>query len=337
MGCFSSSNTSSKFLNREIKITNSNSPNTRLIKSNSFLRDISGKPNNNLISNLAEKTKSSQTVNNELKGVESSIVIKSNQFIRESDVNKIEENYKLLGKVGSGGFGEVYKVEHVKTGLIRAMKIVRRSRRNVKAGSSAKLVGYSSSTSVKANILSEKKLLNEIKILKELDHPNIIKIFDYFYDELNYYIITEYVSGGELYDTITEQKKFQEKQAAFIIFQILSAVSYLNSKKIVHRDIKPENILLTKDFNIKLIDFGAGSFYSSNNNLKKMKTRVGTSYYVAPEVLKQEYDDKCDIWSCGVILHILLVGYPPFNGSSPKEVLTKISSLNLENKNFYFN
>mmetsp|Transcript_24774 Transcript_24774/g.21999 ORF Transcript_24774/g.21999 Transcript_24774/m.21999 type:complete len:169 (+) Transcript_24774:252-758(+) len=163
----------------------------------------------------------------------------------------------------------------------------------------------------------EKKMLfNEINILRELDHPNIVKMYEYFEDEKRYYIITEICKGGELFDEIIARGKFTEKDAAVLVKQILSCINYCHKNKIVHRDLKPENVLLeqNKDFDqIKIIDFGTSLVHSEN---KLLDEKLGTPYYIAPEVLNKKYNEKCDLWSIGVITYILLSGMPPFNGNT---------------------
>ena len=163
----------------------------------------------------------------------------------------------------------------------------------------------------------------EVEILKKLVHPNIMQIFEFYEDKKNFYIITEFCEGGELFDKIVEKGSFSEAEAAGVMKQLLSAVNYIHSNSIVHRDLKPENILLdTKKQNIiKIIDWGTARFYEKN---KKMNRISGTPYYIAPEVLNEKYDEKCDVWSCGVIMYILLCGYPPFNAETDQEILNKI-------------
>lgn len=224
--------------------------------------------------------------------------------------NSVKEEYEIYNDLGKGSFGTVYKVYHKITKQIRAMKVIK-----------------------KDTVLlqdDDKIFLKEIEILISLDHPNIIKIFDYYVDETNYYLIMEYVSGGELYDTISKWDYYDEHKAGYILKQILSAVAYMHEKNIVHRDLKPENMLVenkskTKDgveeINIKIIDFGTCNFYKKNENLS---LKVGSPYYIAPEVLKKKYNEKSDIWSCGVILYVLLVGYPPFISNSTPELLKKV-------------
>lgn len=234
----------------------------------------------------------------------------------------VDDNYKIISKLGEGSYGAVFKVTHLKTGLIRALKQIKRTKSDTKAD-------------------DESKFIKEIEILIECDHPNIIKIFEYYSDENNYYIITEYISGGELYQAVVADEKFDEANAAHIISQILSAVTYLHSKNIVHRDLKPENILVEKkrnlnnkemndqsieylnldNINVKLIDFGTSNHFRKNSN---MTTKMGSPYYIAPEVILKNYNEKCDIWSCGVILYVLLVGYTPFNGKNLNDLLDNI-------------
>ena len=219
--------------------------------------------------------------------------------------SKPEDNYKIVSKLGKGSFGSVYKVKHKISGEIRAMKIIKNTSVDDKVG------------------VENAKFLKEIQVLKELDHPNIIKIFEYYVDNKNHYIITELLTGGELYDN--------EKTAAFIMRQILSALNYLHSKGIVHRDIKPENILVQKidkkenqdEIYIKLIDFGASNFFKENEILK---LKVGSPYYIAPEVLNKNYNEKCDIWSAGVVLYVMLTGKFPFVGQTSQKLFESIKT-----------
>lgn len=167
-------------------------------------------------------------------------------------------------------------------------------------------------------------LFNEINNLKDLDHPNIIKINEFFEDEKRYYIVTEICKGGELFDEIVEKGYFAEKDAAKLMKQILSCINYCHLNNIVHRDLKPENILLEKDKDfdkIKIIDFGTSLMFEKGVDIKE---KLGTPYYIAPEVLKKKYGPKCDIWSCGVIAYIVMCGAPPFNGDSEKEIINKV-------------
>lgn len=161
--------------------------------------------------------------------------------------------------------------------------------------------------------------------MRQLDHPNIVRLFEVFQDDKRFYLVTELCTGGELFDEITKRSNFNENDAADIIKQVLSAIAYCHSKNICHRDLKPENILLDtlnqSGNSIKIIDFGASQKFE---NSKKMSQIYGTAYYIAPEILKSEYNEKCDVWSVGVILYILLSGKPPFSGDSDKEILEAV-------------
>jgi len=164
----------------------------------------------------------------------------------------------------------------------------------------------------------------------QIDHPNIIKLYEVYEDSRYVYLIMEECTGGELfdriYDRITKKNLYTEKEAAAIFKQYMSAVCHCHSQQICHRDLKPENLLFlnnSPDSPLKVIDFGLSKIYTSDNH--RMSTKVGTAYYVSPEVLEGNYDEKCDIWSSGVILYILLTGEPPFNGPNDNEIYRRIS------------
>jgi calcium-dependent protein kinase len=212
----------------------------------------------------------------------------------------IEKDYTIGDVVGSGAFATVRKVYSKINGSLRALKIIKKQK------------GQDSA-----------RMYLEVEILKKLIHPNIMQIFEFYEDKKNFYIITEFCEGGELFDKIVEKGTLTEAEAAGIMKQLISAVNYIHSNNIVHRDLKPENILLdTKKQNIiKIIDWGTARFFEKN---KKMNRISGTPYYIAPEVLFEKYDEKCDVWSCGVIMYILLCGYPPFNAENDNEIMNKI-------------
>ena len=232
----------------------------------------------------------------------------NNEMFFSVKTSPVEEDYEIKQLLGEGSFGQVKLVTHKRTGLDRAMKIIK-----------------------KAGIADEERanMLKEVTILKSLDHPNILKIFDMHEDDEQYYLLTEYCAGGELFDRIDQAKSFSEKDAAKYIKQLLSAIAYLHARNIVHRDLKAENLLFespAEDANLKLIDFGVSSECLKGN---KLKETLGTPYYIAPEVLLQSYDEKCDIWSCGIILYVLLCGYPPFNGDNDQEILESVKKADL--------
>jgi len=217
--------------------------------------------------------------------------------------NRILDDYIFVETLGKGGFGEVRKAKHKKTGIVRAVKVLHRLRHGVE---------------------QYEKILNEIQILKNLDHPHIMKIIEFYQDDAKLYIVTEFYEGNELFSKVSGRHSLEEYQVATIMNQILSAVNYCHKNKVVHRDLKPENIMYESkkdDAVLKVIDFGTSQAFQVGETLHKP---LGTCYYVAPEVLKKEYNEKCDIWSCGVIMFFLLCGHPPFMGSTEKRILERV-------------
>jgi calcium-dependent protein kinase len=169
-------------------------------------------------------------------------------------------------------------------------------------------------------------LRREIEILKSLDHPNILRVYEFFDSPSRILIVTELLPGGELFYEITNQGTFTESKAAEIMRQIFSALAYLHERNIAHRDLKPENILLEEKgstLNIKLVDFGAAVKLEKTTRRREV---IGSSFYISPEALEGNYTPKCDMWSAGVILYILLSGQPPFNGSSDKEIFARVAN-----------
>lgn len=155
-------------------------------------------------------------------------------------------------------------------------------------------------------------LLTEVQILSSLDHPNIIKLVETYQDQYYLHIVTDLCTGKDVFTHCLQKAKLTEKDICVIIFKIVSAVQYLHENKIVHRDLKAENIMLESnepDADIKIIDFGLSKKYNSN---QKMHAKTGTPYYVSPEVINGEYDEKCDIWSIGILAYLLLSGGLPF-------------------------
>ncbi|OMJ70518.1 hypothetical protein SteCoe_31492 [Stentor coeruleus] len=216
---------------------------------------------------------------------------------------KFLDQYKVEHSLGTGSYGEVRKVLHKVTGQERAVKLFIKSLDDSQ---------------------SYMKVKSEIQILKTLHHPCIIKMFEYFEDEKRLYIVLEKCNGGELFDMISEKSNLTENTAAIICKQMFSAVAYMHQNNIIHRDIKPENIMLEEfedDLNIKIIDFGTAIKISGQARLIEL---VGSPFYIAPEVVAGNYSYECDMWSCGVILYILLSGYPPFDAKSSAEILKKI-------------
>lgn len=233
------------------------------------------------------------------------VIINQNVLVQGREFENVYDNYKFMTLLGEGSFGTVEKVMHRKTNIIRALKKINK----------------------KNKISTDSEIINEIEILKKLDHPNIVKIYEFYNSKDNFYLVTEYCKEGELFDYITKFGPFKEKQASYIMYQIISAVFFCHSSKILHRDLKPENILIESIrksdnyLNVKVIDFGTAKIFEKNKNEKK---QIGSSYYMAPEVLNKSYTEKCDLWSCGVILYILLTKIPPFGGKTDDAIFNKI-------------
>ena len=228
--------------------------------------------------------------------------------------SRILDDYLISQLLGKGAYSQVFVTKHRISGILRCIKVTRK-RHLIKAEDDA--------------------IFDEIRILRDIDHPSIMKVYEYYQDANNIYIVSEYLSGGELFDRIVASKSFNERTAANYMQQILSAVAYLHDHGVVHRDLKPENIVFESkeaSANLKIIDFGTSKKINKN---ERMKAKVGTAYYIAPEVLQNNYDAKCDIWSCGVILYVFLCGYPPFNAKTDNEVFRKIFDMALKNIRLY--
>lgn len=178
---------------------------------------------------------------------------------------EISTNYEIQKVLGEGAFSVVYLSKQNKTGIQRCIKKI--SKKNFTKDSS-------------------ENIMNEIQVLQETVHPNIVKIIEYYESMRSLYIVTEYLDGGELFDKITEKGQFSEKEACHVVSQILSAIAYLHERKIIHRDLKPENIVFEKlgknELNLKIIDFGTSRKIHKN---EKLHVKMGTPYYIAPEVL----------------------------------------------------
>lgn len=169
-------------------------------------------------------------------------------------------------------------------------------------------------------------LKTELEIMRALDYPNIVNHYETYQDEKNVHLVMEYLSGGELFNKILEENKLKESEVMFIVKKIFAAVRYLHDRGICHRDLKLENFIFSHpgaDAEIKIIDFGLSKKFTFEQK-QPLSTIVGTALYVPPEVLKGKYDYRCDLWSLGVVMFILLGGYPPFFGDDNKQIFEKV-------------
>ncbi|XP_015280868.1 PREDICTED: serine/threonine-protein kinase MARK1 isoform X3 [Gekko japonicus] len=211
-------------------------------------------------------------------------------------------NYRLLKTIGKGNFAKVKLARHVLTGREVAVKIIDKTQ---------------------LNPTSLQKLFREVRIMKILNHPNIVKLFEVIETEKTLYLVMEYASGGEVFDYLVAHGRMKEKEARAKFRQIVSAVQYCHQKCIVHRDLKAENLLLDGDMNIKIADFGFSNEFTIGN---KLDTFCGSPPYAAPELFQgKKYDGpEVDVWSLGVILYTLVSGSLPFDGQNLKELRERV-------------
>ncbi|XP_031656631.1 MAP/microtubule affinity-regulating kinase 3 isoform X4 [Oncorhynchus kisutch] len=211
-------------------------------------------------------------------------------------------NYRLLKTIGKGNFAKVKLARHILTGREVAIKIIDKTQ---------------------LNPTSLQKLFREVRIMKILNHPNIVKLFEVIETEKTLYLVMEYASGGEVFDYLVAHGRMKEKEARAKFRQIVSAVQYCHQKKIVHRDLKAENLLLDADMNIKIADFGFSNEFTMGS---KLDTFCGSPPYAAPELFQgKKYDGpEVDVWSLGVILYTLVSGSLPFDGQNLKELRERV-------------
>uniref|UniRef100_A0A3Q1HZD6 MAP/microtubule affinity-regulating kinase 3 n=1 Tax=Anabas testudineus TaxID=64144 RepID=A0A3Q1HZD6_ANATE len=211
-------------------------------------------------------------------------------------------NYRLLKTIGKGNFAKVKLARHILTGREVAIKIIDKTQ---------------------LNPTSLQKLFREVRIMKILNHPNIVKLFEVIETEKTLYLVMEYASGGEVFDYLVAHGRMKEKEARAKFRQIVSAVQYCHQKHIVHRDLKAENLLLDADMNIKIADFGFSNEFTVGG---KLDTFCGSPPYAAPELFQgKKYDGpEVDVWSLGVILYTLVSGSLPFDGQNLKELRERV-------------
>ena len=217
------------------------------------------------------------------------MVITKNAFTKDhfKDGKNVRMDYKIERLVSSNSMGEVHTCTNHRTNAKRMCKTI-----------------------LKDNLDGREceSLRNEIRLLKTMDHPNMVTMYEVYQDKKKINIITEYLRGTELFDAVTTWNHFSETEAAVVMKQILSTMAYCHSNDIVHKDLRPENILVEgwgTNCTVKIIDFG----YTRAWNRKTQKGYQGPPYYIAPELIKESfYDNNCDVWSCGIMFYVLLSG-----------------------------
>lgn len=221
----------------------------------------------------------------------------------------IEKYYKFGQRLGQPGqFGYAVIAYHRETLQKRAVKVISKAR-------------FSRSSDISYHFSS---LRAEIEVMKRMNHANIIRLFDVFESVTDLYLVMECCEGGELFDRIKERGSYSEKDASVILKQICQGIAYMHENHIAHCDLKPDNFLfLTPDQNsiIKIIDFGMSKFIQKR---KYFQVICGTPYYCAPEVIKGRYSENCDMWSFGVVMFVMLFGYPPFYAETDDKIFQAI-------------
>ena len=235
------------------------------------------------------------------------VLIYLNDFIYINSNSEPEKDYKILELISKGEFSDINLVENNLSGNKGIMKTIQKSKN--------------------LTPIEEKFLQNDLKMLSSLDHPNIINVFNFYSNENSYSYITEYCHYGDLFQELLNNGAYDEKAAAYIMYQIFSAVNYFHKKKIINRSLSLENILISEKRNnlptVKLSYFGK-SVLAEKDAIQNQE--MVNSYYNAPEIIKKFYNEKCDIWSCGVIMYFLLSARPPFGGENNEEIEEKILS-----------
>ncbi|CAI8016007.1 Aurora kinase A [Geodia barretti] len=216
------------------------------------------------------------------------------------------QDFDIGRPLGRGKFGSVYLAREKKTKFVVAIKVLFKSQLQ------------------QAQV--EHQLRREIEIQSHLRHPNILRLYGYFYDSTRIYLILEYAPRGELFKELQKATKFPEQRAATYVAQLADALHYCHSKKVIHRDIKPENLLVNLRGDLKVSDFG----WSVHAPSSRRTTMCGTLDYLPPEMVEsKQHDERVDIWGLGVLCYEFLVGSPPFESSTQRETYNRICKVDL--------
>ncbi|KAM7342686.1 par-1 isoform 4-T9 [Cochliomyia hominivorax] len=249
-----------------------------------------------------KKQESDSSAKSKIKKGSPNMAIRSSAPMRWRATEEHIGKYKLIKTIGKGNFAKVKLAKHLPTGKEVAIKIIDKTQLNPG---------------------SLQKLFREVRIMKMLDHPNIVKLFQVIETEKTLYLVMEYASGGEVFDYLVLHGRMKEKEARVKFRQIVSAVQYCHQKRIIHRDLKAENLLLDSELNIKIADFGFSNEFTPGS---KLDTFCGSPPYAAPELFQgKKYDGpEVDVWSLGVILYTLVSGSLPFDGSTLRELRERV-------------
>jgi tRNA A-37 threonylcarbamoyl transferase component Bud32 len=243
--------------------------------------------------------------------------LKKFEFMRMG-IKPLQLSDFLIGrKLGSGQFGHVYLAKLKSTQFICAIKVINKKRL------------------LKESLKCINQVRREIEIQSHLHHPNILAIYNFFWDKKNVYLVIEYAMGGELFKILHNQEngRFSEPKAAFYIEQVCNAIEYIHKLHIIHRDIKPENILISNEV-IKMADFG-WSIHQKSNKIRT--TFCGTAEYMPPEVINDEpHIPPSDLWCLGILIYELCAGEPPFTARTNCEIIQKIKNFKMKDYPDYF-
>lgn len=220
--------------------------------------------------------------------------------------NILMQRYELGKLLGHGTFAKVYHARNLKTNQSVAVKIIDKGK------------------VMEAGLMNQIK--REISVMRLVKHPNVVRLYEVMANKTNIYFAMEYIKGGELFDKVAKGR-LKEDAARKYFQQLISAVDFCHSRGVCHRDLKPENLLIDESGKLKVSDFGLSAVSESRRQDGLLHTMCGTPAYVAPEVINTKgYDGvKADIWSCGVILFVLLAAYLPFYDANLMNMYKKIS------------
>ncbi|XP_076918828.1 CBL-interacting serine/threonine-protein kinase 10-like [Bidens hawaiensis] len=234
----------------------------------------------------------------------------------DTRVSVLMERYELGRLLGQGTFAKVYYGRNTRTGQSVAIKVIDKEK--------VLCVGLTD------------QIKREISIMRLVKHPNILELYEVMATKAKIYFALEYAKGGELFDKVSKGR-LKEQTARRYFQQLINAVDFCHSRGVYHRDLKPENLLLDENDNLKVSDFGLSALAESKHQDGLLHTTCGTPAYVAPEVINRKgYDgDKADIWSCGVILYVLLTGHLPFHDSNLMEMYRKIGKAEFKCPNWF--